>query len=435
MRRDDLHCDLKAQFSIEKGYGVEKIDDGGKDKSLQNIYFVIPKPLPKDKDGIRDLPKAPLAKALKKAFSVLNEQKSLEEMDGIDRLISSLINRQEALSSSRIEGTFATIDELFSTESDLQGGEAKTTEKSDALSILGYAKVMDIIFERIVLHKEKGVTLALFQEIHKSIVAKDPTYLYTPGQLRSPGRPGSIVQIGGLGRREESTYNPAPPAHVTWLMDNFVGWLSYAGIREEGDAGIGIPLPLRMAMAHAHFEAIHPFTDGNGRVGRIIWPIQMLLSDLVPIHISGFIEAEKSGYYDGLKAYQQKLDLIPLVDYIADALVSSKQEAEKTRKALKLLPDTWSARVKTRKGSSAEQILALLLRLPVLGAEEAAGLLGVSLQAALTALDRLKEEGVLKEISGRKRRKKWAAHEVLTILKRPYGLSPEEALELRREKG
>jgi Fic family protein len=160
--------------------------------------------------------------------------------------------------------------------------------------------------------------------------------------------------------------------------------------------------------------------------------MQMLMSGIAPIYISGFIEAEKSGYMDGLKAYQQKLNIMPLLEFIADALVSSKREEEASRTALKLLPESWAQRSKVRKGSSAERILSELLAHPVMSAEQASQILQVSLQAALTGLQRLEEDGILKVLTKTQRRKKWAAHEVLTILKRPFGQSPTEAIEEAR---
>lgn len=430
MHREGLHPLLAADYTPERGYGVEKIDHEG----FENIYFVIPKPLPMSKEDISDIPHASLVKSLRKAFSALNAQKSLDQMDSVDQLISTLISRQEALSSSRIEGTFSTIDEIFSTESDELLKTEVENKKTDALSILAYAKAMEIIMKKISLEKEKGVTLRLFEEIHRSIVSKDPSYKYIPGKLRAESEPGSVVQIGGVRRREDSVYNPAPPKRVHQLMKEFISWLSNEAIREEGDGGLGIPLPLRMALAHAHFEAIHPFSDGNGRVGRFIWAIQMILSGLTPIYISGFIEASKDGYYAGLKAYQQKLDILPLLDYISDGLVASKNEEDKTREALKILFEEWKTRGKFRQNSAAERLLPKLLGMPILGAEEVTKILSVTLATAIGGLEKLAETGILKETTGRQRRKKWAAHEVLTILKRPFGMLPSEALEIAAQR-
>lgn len=425
MRIQDLHPDLSQQFSYDRKFGVLKSDVGG----YENIYFVIPRPLPVSKTDsvIAKMPNTLLRRASVKAFAAINSQKNLEEMDGTDRLISRLIHRQEALSSSRIEGTFSTIDEIFNTESSMRTHDSQT-HKTDALSILSYAKVMDLIFERVKDEKEKGITLSLFNQIHSAIVSSDPSYYAVPGELRTPGKDGAIVQISRSFRKEESTYNPAPPQHVKWIMEDFVAWLADVNIREEGDAGLGISLPIRMALAHAHFEAIHPYPDGNGRVGRLIWPIQMILSGIAPIHISGYIEAEKEGYYEGLKAYQQRLDPLPLINYLAEALASSKIEEEMTRSAIRELPNAWFERVRPRKGSTADRILPLLLSLPILSAEETTAELGVSLPAALAGLESLQKAGILEESTGRQRRKKWVAREVLTVLNRPYGLSPKDAL-------
>ncbi|MCX6131301.1 MAG: hypothetical protein NTX25_19855, partial [Proteobacteria bacterium] len=109
MKRDELHSQLNIEYDPKLGYGIEKIDH----PDYQNIWFVVPRPLPSTQDDLKALPRKELTSLLSKARRVLNEAQPFSEMDEIDRLVALLITRQEALASSRIEGTYSTIDEVF----------------------------------------------------------------------------------------------------------------------------------------------------------------------------------------------------------------------------------------------------------------------------------------------------------------------------------
>jgi Fic family protein len=426
LKRDELHSQLNIEYDPKLGYGIEKIDH----PDYKNIWFVVPRPLPCTQDYLKTLPRKELTSLLSKARRVLNESQSFSEMDEIDRLVALLITRQEAVASSRIEGTYSTIDEVFSNPDT----DEEQEYTPDTMSVIGYARSMEELIIKISKEKFAGITNQLFQNIHRAIIALESRYDGIPGEYRMPGRPGAIVQIGGLRRKEESTYNPAPPRHVQALMNRFIAWLSDPIIQEDDDAGMGIPLPLRMAIGHAHFESIHPFMDGNGRVGRMIWPMQMILAGHAPIHLSGFIEANKDGYYDGLKAFQKGLNPLPLLDYIGDALVGSHAEAQRTKEAIKNLPTDWKTRITARRNSAAERLLPHLIASPVMGVQEVMTLLKVTLPAAVAALKQLEKDGIVTEKSGRQRKQKYAAEEVLTVVGRSYGLSPVDALALWKEK-
>ena len=423
MKRDELHSLLNVEYEETRGYGIENVEH----PDYENIWFVIPRPLPQDMEFTKKMPKKQLIGLLAKSRRILNEAKPFSGANEIDRLAAKHIIRQEALASSRIEGTYSTIDEVFTRQGDDDASQ-------DTLSIIGYARAMEEVFKTVLQEGHAGISCELFQNIHRAIVTLDKGYRGLPGEFRSSGVPGSIVQIGGLRRKEESSYNPAPPRHVKRLMEDFVCWLSNPNMQEDDDAGFGIPLPLRMVIAHAHFEAIHPFTDANGRVGRVIWPIQMILAGLSPIHISGFIEVEKDGYYAGLEAYQKRLDPMPLLDYMGTALTEAKIEEDKTKKALAELPVEWRAKISARRDSTAEKLIQHLISMPVLGVEEVIKHQGVSLPTAVAALKQLKSDGILVEITGRQRRQKYAAEDVLAILGRPFGQRPDETLAIARRK-
>src|ERR1700674_4397385 len=121
-----------------------------------------------------------------------------------------------------------------------------------------------------------------------------------------------------------------------------------------------------MAVAHAHFEAVHPFRDGNGRVGRLLLPLMMAAEGHIPLYLSPYIEANKVAYYASLKAAQQRLDWHEAIGFLADAIVGTTHELLATRDALAALRDRWRERRKFRRGSAALEALDVLPHYPVL---------------------------------------------------------------------
>jgi Fic family protein len=178
------------------------------------------------------------------------------------------------------------------------------------------------------------------------------------------------------------------------------------------------------AVAHAHFEAVHPFRDGNGRVGRLLLPLMMAADGRVPLYLSPYIEANKPAYYASLKAAQQQLDWPAAAGFIADAVAGTVDELIVTRAALLALVETWRGRRRFRRGSAALRALAVLPSYPVITAKRLAARLDVSVPAALTAIEQLGEAGILVEKTGYARNRVFAAAEVISLLDRPFGALP-----------
>jgi len=231
--------------------------------------------------------KQELAALLRAPYTV----KRLGAQSPIDKLLSYYFVRREAVESSRLEGTWSTIDEVLTPGADQNDGP----NADGRHSVRGYASALETHLARAAELHEKVFTQETVRRIHAEIVAKDPNLRGEPGVLRAPGRGRAVVQIGGSFRKEESTYNPAPPAFVASSLKSVLDWLADGALAQRGDAGVsGFTLPVRLALAHAHFEAVHPFPDGNGRVGRALWPLQMACSDKMPLYLSGFVEAYKN---------------------------------------------------------------------------------------------------------------------------------------------
>ena len=124
---------------------------------------------------------------------------------------------------------------------------------------------------------------------------------------------------------------PKPPHTVTEKMSN-------ESLLQLGDAGMGMVLPIRMAIGHTHFEAVHPFSDGNGRVGRMLWAFQMAAADRLPLYLSGYVEAQKSEYGAALQDAQKQLSYRRMIDFVCRAIIACTEEETVTQQVLEHWP-------------------------------------------------------------------------------------------------
>ena len=218
----------------------------------------------------------------------------------------------------------------------------------------------------------------------------DPDYKDVPGKLRT-----GVVWIGGAGNIAYSSLNPPPPDDVPACLAQTVDYL-----RNEGMQQMTQGIITRMAIGHTHFEAVHPFRDGNGRVGRLLLPLMMAAEGHVPLYLSPYLEANKGNYYTSLKQAQQRLEWAPTISFMADAVTGTVAELMRTRNALSELSDRWKVRRKFRKSSAAARALDELPHYPVVTAKRLGELLDVSPPQAHQAIAQLTEAGILKERTG-----------------------------------
>lgn len=363
--------------------------------------------------GVVPLPPPTNPIALGKALaSVEVAQRATVEVETIARelkdpfLVSRILTRKEALSSSAIEGTHSTLDELLSLEEDGADGTSSPTRQ-----VRDYAAVLEGILPRAQRTGRAVFSVDLVRELHRNAMRSDPDYADVPGKLRE-----RVIWIGGTGHIATSTYNPPPPDAVPQCLEENVDYM-----RCDGMQAMTQGLTTRMAIAHAHFEAVHPFRDGNGRVGRLLLPLMMAADGGAPLYLSPYIEANKANYYEALKAAQQRLDWPSMVGFMADATTGTVSEIKRTRADLAALGDSWRARRSFRADSAALKALRFLHEYPIVTIGRLQQLLGVSFPASSSAVRQLVEIGVLAERTGYKRNRLFAAEEAIRILNRPFG--------------
>lgn len=371
-------------------------------------YGIVPPAPPEDGVSV-----AGATKALDAAQAAFGRVDAIAAQMKDPYIVSRVLTRREAVSSSSIEGTQSTLDELLSVE---ETGDDDA--RDEARQVRNYAVALD---EFIPLAAQDGYgvfTMDLIKNLHRAVMKDDPDYQDIPGETRS-----HVVWIGGNGdiaySIAYSSVNPPPPADVPDCLAQTVDYLRNEGMQQMTQGFI-----TRMAIAHAHFEAVHPFRDGNGRVGRLLLPLMMAAEKHIPLYLSPYIESDKDTYYASLKAAQLRLEWQPIITFMADAITGTVKELIRTRDALSELSELWRKRRKFRKGSAAMRALDELHNYPVVTAKRLGEILKISPPQVHQAISQLEEAGILEERTGYARNRMYAASEALSIVNRPFGEDP-----------
>jgi len=415
VRRDELAGRLRQPYTPERGFGTARVAKEG----YEHIWFVVPPPPPEE------IPAGLAAGPISRANAILQGRPNPTDASELDRLTAYLFARREAVSSSRMEGTWSTIDNVLTPGEVYDQYEGKSAD----LSVRGYAAALEYGLGQVEERGIEALTTELVCRLHELVTSKDPDFHGVAGRLRRPGLPGDVVQVAGSGGKEDAIYNPVPPEHAVPCLEKVMAWLRDRTLIELGDAGMGMSLPVRMAVGHTHFEAVHPFSDGNGRVGRVLWPLQMTAAGRLPLYLSGYVERNRDEYGRALQEAQKQLSYGRIVHFLANAVIGSHEEEKTGKAAIGSLLDVWRQRGHFRRDSSAARALPVILRMPIITARILADKLDVSFQAASNALNALEGKHVVRERTGHGRNRIFAAEEVIAVLARPFGEDPEVALE------
>lgn len=298
--------------------------------------------------------------------------------------------RTEAIASSRIEEELTTVDQLARAEYGIKAPRSARTVKG---AIDGLALLVD--------RAVTGIRLPDILAAHRPLMADDPYERHDAGRLRT-------VQnwIGGSDRSPlGAVHVPPEPGLVPALMDDLVAFMARTDIDPV----------LHAAVAHAQFESIHPFTDGNGRLGRslinALWRYRGVTTRMA-VPLAAAIVADREHYFDLVNGYRGG-DVAAFVAFLAGATSRAAHEAEVSAERLIALPDRWAERLRPRAGSALARLLPLLPATAILDASDVMRLTGVSSARAYATIERLVEGGVLRPITESRRDMTWAAGEVL----------------------
>lgn len=306
--------------------------------------------------------------------------------------------RKEATLSSQIEGTQATFVDVLKAEAKIEDTEVH----KDVEEILNYIKSMNF---GIVKSQELPLSLRLIKEMHKKLLEGVRGEHKTPGDFRT-----SQNWIGGV-TIQTAKYVPPPHSKVMELMGNLEDYLYDKS---------PVPVLIKTGLAHAQFETIHPFLDGNGRMGRLLITYYLCEQGVLReplLYLSDFFKAHKSLYYDKLTEYREKDDLEGWLKFFLEGVIETSQKAVETaRKIIALREDSTNKVAKL--GRSTEKGIVLLKRLfkiPMVRIKDVEQITGLKNPNALSLVDKFVRMGLLKEITGNKRNRVYAFQDYIAL--------------------
>jgi Fic family protein len=364
-------------------------------------WAYVPAPLPPKLDyGPR------LVAALSEADRALGELAGLGRTLPNPYLLARPFLRREAVLSSRIEGTRASLVDLFAFEAEPPlFGEPE--RQDDVQEVRNYVRATEHGIGRL---EELPISQRLLREMHAVLMEGVRGAQRDPGEFR---RVQNWIGPPGAGS-EEATYVPPLPAEIPTALSELEHYI-------HGDTGL--PPLLDIALVHYQFEAIHPFLDGNGRIGRLLITLMLIERDLLPeplLYLSAYFERHRGAYYDHLLAVSQKGEWEEWLLFFLRGVSVEARDASRRAGKLFDLRETYRERFQ-REGARGNLLKAVnhLFANPVTSIRELAQVLGVSFEAARRLVGSLEERGVLEEITGRRRNRVYAAREILQALQGP----------------
>ncbi|MDE0409627.1 MAG: Fic family protein [Alphaproteobacteria bacterium] len=382
-------------------------ENGGNDPERAGRYILQPA-------GYRafipaQLPPRPPVRITSRMQTLLSAaDRALGRLDGAihtlpeSDLFTLMYIRKEAVLSSQIEGTQSSLRDVLAAEARLLSPRSP----GDEGDVINYVAAMNYGLERL---QDLPLSVRLIREIHEKLLHGIRGGRLAPGELRQTqnwiGAPGSTVH--------DAVFVPPPFHEVPRALGNLETFL-----HRTDD---GIPPLVRVGLAHAQFETIHPFLDGNGRIGRLLIAFFLCNRDILSkpvLYISYFFKRYRTEYYECLQAVRDTGDWEGWLAFFLRGVVEVGNEAVRTARRVLDLREGHRAVVTSHLGRAAgnsHRLLEALYREPVVTVSRVQEIVEIRYQAANTLVARLVALGILEEISGRKRNRAFLYRDYIRI--------------------
>jgi len=312
--------------------------------------------------------------------------------------------RREAVLSSRIEGTQATLGELLAAEA----GAAVERSPEDLREVGNYVVALEHGISRL---KKLPLSVRLTRELHEKLTSGVRGHHAMPGRFRTVqnwiGKPGSTVAT--------ASYIPPPPGEVEPCLGAWEKFLHESKL----------PPLVTIALAHYQFEAIHPFLDGNGRVGRLLITLFLIERQILPtplLYLSAFFEASRRDYYDGLRGISERGAWNDWLEYFLLGVARMSEDALGRATRINQLLAQWQRKVSGESSNNPLRAVELLGTNPFITTKGAAETLGIAFTTAQRTIERLERVGIVKQVGEAKRSRVYCANTLLDILEEPAQL-------------
>jgi Fic family protein len=301
--------------------------------------------------------------------------------------------RKEAVLSSQIEGTQSSLQDLLSAEADMASAEMPR----DVDEVVNYVRAMNHGLARL---DDLPVSVRLIREIHAQLLEGVRGSHLTPGELRRTqnwiGPEGSTLA--------RATFVPPPPEEVPSALADLETFL-----HQQDD----IPLLIKIGLAHAQFETIHPFLDGNGRVGRLLITFLMCERRALAkplLYLSHYFKAHRETYYQRLQAVRDSGDWEGWLEFFLRGVAEVSAQATETARRILLLREQHRSVIAETLGRAAgngHRILEHLYEHPIVSARQVQALIKTTFAGANQIVHRLVATGILQEITGHTRHRRF----------------------------
>ncbi|NYF52453.1 Fic family protein [Tunturiibacter gelidoferens] len=370
--------------------------------SGERVRAFVPPPLPPS-------PKALDVASLQTILSEANQ--AVGRLDGMTSALPDLklflysYVRKEAVLSSQIEGTQSSLSDLLLYEN----AETPGVPLDDVQEVSNYVAALNHGIKR--MRDGFPLSLRLIREIHEVLLSKGRGSQAQPGQFRK-----SQNWIGGS-RPGNAAYVPPPPEYVLDCMGQLETF-----IHQEGSS---LPLLIRAGLVHAQFESIHPFLDGNGRVGRLLITFMLCAEEVLRepvLYLSLFFKKHRRLYYDRLNGTRGSEGWTEWLDFFLQGVRDTANQAVRTADSIDKLfrKDKEKIELFGRGAASALLIYRYAQANPLFSIKNAAGQMNVSFPTASSAVARMVQAGILRESSGKRRDRLFLYESYLDILNREF---------------
>ena len=357
-------------------------------KQVEGYSAFIPAPLPPDPPIKMDDPEL--------IHLLSNADRALGRLDGSTSILPNpdlfvaMYVRQEAVLSSQIEGTQSTLEDVLQFEIDVKGQEIPT----DVEEVVNYVRAMNHGLERL---KTFPLSLRLIREIHAYLVKGVRGGNRTPGEFRT-----SQNWIGEVGcNLATASFIPPPVPQMHQALNNLETFLHDKA---------SFPVLILCGLAHAQFETIHPFLDGNGRIGRLLITFLLCERGVLQrplLYLSHYLKAHRMEYYDRLMAIRTNGDWEGWLKFFLRGICEVSESATTTARSILNLRETHREIIGQKISSSnyGLRLLDFLFEQPIINIKLAEEHLQCVYATASKAIEQLVELGLLREITGGQRNK------------------------------
>lgn len=304
--------------------------------------------------------------------------------------LASVLLRTEAAASSEIEGVTAGARALA-----LAAIEAKTGPNAQLVTA-------NVVAMQRAVELADDISIGSILAAHEALLGGHE--YAAPGRFRT-----AQVWIGSnAASPHTASFVPPHPTRVEAGMDDLIAFANR----------VDLPVLVQCAIAHAQFETIHPFSDGNGRVGRTLVHAMLRHSEVtrrLTVPVSAGLLTDTSAYFGALTAYREG-DIEPIVQQFANASFRAVGNGRELVDKLERVYDIWSSRLPSRRGSAARRLLPHLLNQPAVNIAYVKAMTGVALSAAQRAVEQLEEADIITRVSAGRRNRVWLAPEIIEVL-------------------